>query len=53
MYGQKASFGAVSTGITVTSWWMRSVTVLLAAAAVVLLVRACLALRSNNPNRRP
>lgn len=53
MYGQKASMGVVSTGITIASWWMWGVTVMLAAVAVILLGRTLIALRTGNERRLP
>ncbi len=53
MYGQKTSFGLMSAGVTVASWWMWSVTIALAAAAIILLVRALLTLRSPDSKHRP
>jgi hypothetical protein len=53
MYGQKAQFGLVSAGITAASWWMWSVTIALALAAVVLCYRAVTTLRSSNSKHRP
>ena len=53
MYGQKTSFGVLSAGISVASWWMWGVTVMLAAAAAILLVRVFTTIRSGNAARRP
>ena len=53
MYGQKTNFGLVSTGITIASWWMWGVTVVLAAIAVVLMARVLFTMRPGNESRRP
>jgi len=53
MYGQKAQFGAVAAGITVASWWMWSVTVVMAVIAVALLVRVFFTLRPGREVQRP
>ena len=53
MYGQKANFGLVSAGISVASWWMWGVTMVLSAIAVLLLVRVFITVRSGDATRRP
>jgi hypothetical protein len=53
MYGQKASLGIVSTGVSIASWWMWGATVTLAAVAVILLGRTFITLASNDERRRP
>jgi len=53
MYGQKAQFGVMSAGITVASWWMFGVTVVLCAIALVLLARVFWTLHSRDMTRRP
>lgn len=53
MYGQRASFGALTAGITVASWWMLGVTIALTAAAIVLLVRVFITVHAKNASLRP
>jgi len=53
MYGQKTSLGLASTGITVASWWMWGMTVMLAVVAVILLGRTIFALHARNERRLP
>ena len=53
MYGQKTQFGLMSAGITVASWWMFGVTVVLCFIALILLVRVFITLHSKDASRRP
>jgi hypothetical protein len=53
MYGQKTSASVVSTGVVAASWWMWSVTIVLATIAAILLARVFITMRSKNAARRP
>jgi hypothetical protein len=53
MYGQKTGVGFLSAGITIASWWMWGITIMLAAVAVILYVRVFISIHGRNATQRP